>query len=256
MKSLFRIITLITVSLLVVSCFDKDDRNYQYFPNMYKSSSYETYVGYDTDVFKDGQEAKLPVEGTISRGWLPYEYEDTNEGYAQAKANLKNPVPYTEVNLNKGKELYTIYCAICHGDKGDGKGTLAEREKILGIPAYNDPGRAITEGSVYHVMYYGINNMGSYAAQTNEVERWQIDHYVIDLKRQLNGEPKRDFVKENTDAPSFMAKGIALRDQSVESIGEEGHNPVEGEAQEGEVHSELNANTENYSGAEQTSEEN
>ena len=69
-------------------------------------------------------------------------------------------------NLNKGKELYTIYCAICHGDKGDGKGTLAEREKILGIPAYNDPGRAITEGSVYHVMYYGINNMGSYAAQT------------------------------------------------------------------------------------------
>lgn len=221
MKSLFRIITLITVSLVAVSCFHEDDRNYQYFPNMYKSPSYETYVGYDTDVLKGGQEAMLPAEGTISRGWMPYEYEDTNEGYTQAKTNLQNPLPYTEDNVNKGKELYTIYCAICHGDKGDGKGTLAEREKILGIPAYNDPGRAITEGSVYHVMYYGINNMGSYAVQTNEVERWQIDHYVMDLKRQLNGAPKREFEKVDVEGATNMEKGIVLRAQDITEDHEE-----------------------------------
>lgn len=195
MKSLFKIAGVTLMSLLAVSCFNEKDRNYQYFPNMYKSVGYETYGEYE--VFEGSQEAKLPVEGTIPRGWMPYEYDNTTEGYDLAKAELKNPLPYTEDNVNEGKALYTIYCAICHGDKGDGKGTLAQREKILGIPAYDDAGRAITEGSVYHVMYYGINTMGSYAAQTNEKERWQIDHYVMDLKAQLEGKPKREPLTED-----------------------------------------------------------
>ncbi|MBW2962455.1 c-type cytochrome [Mesonia aestuariivivens] len=220
MKSLFRIITLIAVSLVAVSCFQEKGRNYQYFPNMYKSASYETYLEYDGDLFENGQEAKLPVEGTVSRGWMPYEYEDSNEGYQNAKANLSNPLPYTEDNVNEGKALYTIYCAICHGDKGDGKGTLAQREKILGIPAYNDAGRAITEGSIYHVMFYGLNNMGSYAVQTNEFERWQIAHYVLDLKRNLNGEPQREFEDAEIENASSMKKGIALRDAQVEHSNE------------------------------------
>ena len=201
MKRLFNIGLLLVSASLVVGCFNKDDRNYQYFPNMYEPVGYEAYGSYE--VFENTQEAKLPVEGTIPRGWMPYKYEDSNEGYQEAKASLTNPLPYTEDNVNEGKALYTIYCAICHGDKGDGKGTLAEREKILGIPAYNDAGRAITEGSVYHVMYYGLNTMGSYAAQTSEKERWQIDHYVMDLKRQLNGAPKREFVSEE-DAEAMM----------------------------------------------------
>ncbi|WP_121666803.1 c-type cytochrome [Mesonia aquimarina] len=196
MKSLFKIALLTILVFSMASCFDKDHRNYQFFPNMYESVGYEAYGSYE--VFENTQEAKIPVEGSISRGWKPYAFEDTNEGYDSAKATLGNPLPYTEDNVNKGKELYTIYCAICHGDKGDGKGTLAQREKILGIPAYNDAGRAITEGSVYHVMYYGLNTMGSYAAQTNEKERWQIDHYVMDLKRKLDGAPKREFEKESS----------------------------------------------------------
>ena len=43
-----------------------------------------------------------------------------------------------------------------------------KREKILGIPSYADQGRVITEGSVYHVSYYGRNTMGSHANQLNE----------------------------------------------------------------------------------------
>ena len=178
------------------SCQDKDYRNYQYMPNMYQEVSYEAYGKYD--VFANGMEAMDPAPGSVKRGELPYEYEDSQEGYEAAKANLKNPLTYTEDNYNDGKELYTLYCAICHGDKGNGKGTLAEREKILGIPAYNDQGRAITEGSVYHVAFYGINNMGSYASQTTNHELWQIDMYVMSLKSQLNGDPVRPFAEATT----------------------------------------------------------
>ena len=196
MKNSIQILGSLVMLVLLASCHNKDYRNYQYMPNMYQPVSYEAYGKYE--VFPNQMEAMHPAEGSVSRGWMPYEYPDTNEGYQEAKANLKNPVPYTEANLNEGKALYTIYCAICHGDKGNGKGTLAEREKILGIPAYNDQGRAITEGSVFHVTYYGINTMGSYATQTTDRELWLINHYVMDLKADLDGTPKRAFEDETT----------------------------------------------------------
>ena len=60
-----------------------------------------------------------------------------------------------------------------------------EREKILGVPSYDDAGRAITTGSIYHVIYYGRNTMGSYANQLNENERWQVVAYVEKLKADL-----------------------------------------------------------------------
>lgn len=192
MRSVFhKAIALFVLGFSVVSCQDKDDPNYQYMPDMYEPVSYETYGEYR--VFENEQEAKLPVDGTVARGWLPYEYQNNPQGAADAKANLTNPLAYTEDNHAAGKELYTIYCAICHGDNGDGKGTLVEREKILGVPSYDDAGRAITEGSVYHVMYYGLNNMGSYASQTSIEERWQITHYVMSLKNELEGNPAREF---------------------------------------------------------------
>ena len=70
---------IIFTCLLMVSCFDSSKPNYQYFPNMYESVGYETYE--ESKAFSNGFEMQLPVEGTIPRGWIPYEYEDTNEGY-------------------------------------------------------------------------------------------------------------------------------------------------------------------------------
>ncbi|WGK65581.1 c-type cytochrome [Croceiramulus getboli] len=193
-------ISLVVLSLMLFSCADNDEPNYQYMPNMYVSVPYDTYGKYE--VFPDNYEAMQPAQGSVSRGWLPYDYEDSNEGYASAKANLMNPVPLTEENYETGKELYEIYCGICHGSKGAGQGYLVEQEKILGVPSYDDAGRAITPGSIYHVLYYGINTMGSYASQTTEEERWQIIHYVMSLKTQLEGGSAPDFENMETATDS------------------------------------------------------
>lgn len=202
MKSLFNKYILILLAFTTVSCFNKDDRNYQYFPDMYEPVPYEPYGDYE--VFPGGQSARLPAEGSVSRGWLPYEYENNPEGFQAAKAELTNPLPYTESNLNEGRQLYTIYCAVCHGDTGDGQGILVQREKILGIPRYDDQGRDITEGSVYHVMYYGLNAMGSYASQTTSHERWLIDHYVMKLKNDLAGGTERAFDVEEVGTENLI----------------------------------------------------
>jgi mono/diheme cytochrome c family protein len=182
-------VILMVFVLGLISCADKDDPNYQYFPDMYESLAYEAYA--EAEIFPNQQVAMKPADNTISRGWMPYGYDDNLEGYETAKAELKNTLPYTEENLAKGKELYNIYCSICHGKKGNGQGWLVEQEKILGVPSYDDQGRAVTEGSVYHVMYWGINTMGSYASQMSEEELWQVDHYVMKLKAELEGKPVR-----------------------------------------------------------------
>jgi len=187
MKTIINIGIAIIASATLVSCFNDKKPNYQYFPNMYEPVGYEAYGAYD--VFPDQQEAMIPPDNTISRGYTTYEYENSTAGLELAKTELQSPYEVTEENLAAGSQLYTMYCAVCHGDTGDGKGILATREKFLGIPSYADPGRTITVGGVYHVETYGLNAMGSYASQVNEKERWQIAMHVMDLKASLNGEP-------------------------------------------------------------------
>ena len=181
MIKFFKNIAFLILILSITSCFDPSKPNYQYFPNMYESVGYKTYQ--ESDAFPNGIQAQLPVEGSVPRGWQPYEYEDSNEGYESAKLNLKSPLSYSDKNLKNGKKMYDIYCSVCHGSKGDGQGILMEREKFLGIPSYAD--RDITEGSIYHVLMYGINLMGSHAGQVNDEERWQIAQYVLKLRKDL-----------------------------------------------------------------------
>ena len=181
MKSLYKIVAVVGLSFMATSCFDKAKPNYQFFTNMYEAVSYETYS--EHNVFKGGVEAQIPAKGSIKRGFVPYEIPNTPEGYALAKATLKSPLDSTAINQDKAKELYTVYCAICHGDKGDGKGNLVVKEKFLGVPSYKD--REITDGSIFHVVTYGLNSMGSHANQLTQEERWVVADYVLKLKAGL-----------------------------------------------------------------------
>lgn len=187
MKSLIKISMLFGLSISVTSCFDTKSPNYQFFPNMYESVGYETYA--ESEAFNGknqlkGQTAQEPPKGSIKRGFQIYEFENSTAGYELAKENLISPIDsITEKEASKGKELYGIYCAICHGDTGNGKGKLVEREKFLGVPSYAD--RQITEGSVFHVITYGLNSMGSHANQLSQYERWLVTDYVLQLKSKL-----------------------------------------------------------------------
>lgn len=185
MNSFKNIILVFGLLVVLASCQDKTKPNYQFMPNMQEPVGYETYgeVGF----LPDNQQALLPPAHTINRGWLPYGIQNDLEGRDLARLN-KSPLDSLDraVNLAKGKEMYDIFCAICHGPKGAGQGTLVKREKILGVPSYADAGRNITVGSTYHVVYYGLNSMGSYASQMNTTEMWQVSEYVMQLKEDLN----------------------------------------------------------------------
>ena len=181
------IFALSVVALSLTACFHKDKPNYQYMADtdMYFPVGYETYqeAPEGNQALKGGMEAQLPPEHTIKRGWMPYLYPNNNEGYEDAKANLKNPLLADSLavkdHLKEGAALYNIYCMVCHGAEG----ILVQRDKYLGVPNYKD--REITQGSIYHVIYYGRNAMGSYASQITEKERWQVALYVEQLRNKL-----------------------------------------------------------------------
>lgn len=180
MKNLKLIIALVTLTS-IISCNDKRKPQVQYMPDMYVSVPYDVN---GANGIKGEPVNSKPVAGTIARGGHPaYDIADTAEGYDKARAELTNPLEATEANLEKGKAMYTIYCATCHGDKGDGNGVLPQREKFEGIPNYKD--RDINAGSIYHVIMYGKNLMGSHASQLTYNERWQIVHYVEKLRTDL-----------------------------------------------------------------------
>lgn len=193
MKSFVRIISVVILVVALSSCQDKTSRQYQYMSDtdMYIPVGYETYAA--DSIFKNGTSAQLPVEGTIARGNVPYDYANTQEGYILAKDSLRSPLKYktpldsiyrvSDANLEQGKYLYGIYCVTCHGVKGDGQGPLVLNEKFLGIPNYKD--RDITEGSIYHVIMRGRNLMGSHSSQLSATERWQVVHHVEELRKEL-----------------------------------------------------------------------
>ena len=99
MKSLVKVLV-IAVVLVAMSCKNDQAPNYQYMPNMYESVAYETY---SEAPFKNGVEAQTPAEGSIARGHVPFEIENTAEGFQFAKETLKSPLDSTKVDFDKAK---------------------------------------------------------------------------------------------------------------------------------------------------------
>lgn len=192
------IVGLGVLSMLSTACNnDKTTPGYTYMDDMYRSPSIETYAADDNPTFVDGVSAMKPVEGTISRGHVPYEYENTQAGYDSARTTFMMPAEYKDEARIKGtKELYNNMCSHCHGTKGDGNGSLVENEKFAGVPSYDKTRLPdITPGSIYHVLMYGKGVMGSHASQLTEEERWEITSYVW---YQLRGEAM-ETAEEDTD---------------------------------------------------------
>ncbi len=172
----------------------------------------------------------VPVNGKV-----PYYYGDTPEERLRATAEIiSNPFPITDAGLAKGKELYTIFCGICHGEKGDGLGYLVREAnpatgdaggKYPAAPAnlVNDEFSAASNGRFYHAIMYGLNVMGAYKDKLSYEERWQVIHYIRSL--QAANKKLTYSESENTLNPAFgtpaktlkpaTASGSQLSDASV-----------------------------------------
>jgi mono/diheme cytochrome c family protein len=100
---------------------------------------------------------------------------------AEEKA-LKNPVKFTDVSVERGKKIYTTQCALCHGNKGDGKGELAADMKLT-IPDFTKPDslKDRTDGELYAIIGAGKDPMPAQGSRMTEARRWNLVNYVRSL---------------------------------------------------------------------------
>ena len=174
------------------SCGSKREPGRVYMPDMGYSRAYETYAERDSAKFTSDPDNKggliyydnKPVAGTMRRGEeLPYSLPNDSNGYRMS-ASVKNPVEnMTEAEMKETGRLFNINCAICHGEKGAGNGPLGTSGKIGGIANLTlDQYVKMADGTMFHSITYGKNNMGSYASQLSRKQRWMIIKYIRTLQ--------------------------------------------------------------------------
>lgn len=175
MKQIKNILVVIAAVVLLYACSPSggNSTGHEYMPDMAHSIAYESnvYTYYYLNTWdstsvrklKDLSNPRLPVKGTIPRGYagylasdaanfgevhnmlrggtnmnsiavtpnghVPYHYDNNEDERTRASNEIiNNPFPITKAGLDKGKELYDINCGICHGEKGNGLGYLVADE--------------------------------------------------------------------------------------------------------------------------------
>lgn len=196
-KSIYSSVAMAALIIGFTSCGKKDANSpgVEFAPDMYRSPSVEVY---GTSVFNGDtiySQQFLPVKGTIARGYMPYVYANTTEGYEQAGLYLKNPIALNDKVMVEAEALYGKYCVHCHGASGAGDGKVAD--KLPGAPpAYNGALKNLPEGKIFHSITYGKGLMGEHSSILSQQERWKLVHYV----QKLQG-PKETAPADSTKTP-------------------------------------------------------
>jgi mono/diheme cytochrome c family protein len=111
---------------------------------------------------------------------LPYAFEKTDEDRLLAAQTLVNEMESSPENLERGKKMYGIYCMQCHGEKGDGQGSLFVSKKYPYPPAslLSEKMLANPEADIYHVITVGFGVMGEHGSMIPPADRWKIAMYI------------------------------------------------------------------------------
>ncbi|MBZ0202193.1 MAG: DUF3341 domain-containing protein [Ignavibacteria bacterium] len=136
----------------------------------------------ESKFFKDGYSMRKPVEGTVARGFMPYEFKGMPDSTIVI---TPNPLPVTQKSIDLGKKRYDTFCSPCHGFYGKGdsrlKGQFPVPPTLLSQKVMN-----WKDANIYHVITNGQNVMPSYDRSISRDDRWAIIHYMRVLQRSQN----------------------------------------------------------------------
>lgn len=123
------------------------------------------------------QEApRLPPPNTI-----PRQGKERPMGRVEAGERLRNPTAPTAASIEHGKQLFQIYCAICHGPNAKGGGPVAA--KFVPPPDLTlEIFRQRTDGFLYATIRDGGALMPPQGEALSPKERWDIVNYVRHLQ--------------------------------------------------------------------------
>lgn len=196
-------IAFVLVAVAVVSIMGYRGQKFQdtpieVFPDMDRQPKMLEQV--PTEFWGDGRADRDPIPGTrpftteFNREYphtAPRDagYQDTyfftGKNYdSTSDTEWGDGIP-VEVNyelIELGKKKYEIYCAVCHGESGNGNGIT----KQYGINASNLISQIYADrpdGNIYNTINKGYNTMYGYGAKLLPKERWAVVAYLRALQR-------------------------------------------------------------------------
>lgn len=152
-------------------------------PNMDTQPKYTPQAA--SAFFYDGASMRPVVEGTVARGELR---EDTAlyEGRDEAGEYVLTIPASAEVDLERGRERYEIYCTPCHASNGNGKGVLWERAQIDSRDLREQRLIDMPDGQIFDTVTNGLGLMQGYRYPIPAKDRWAIIAHVRVLQQGTN----------------------------------------------------------------------
>ena len=191
---IFKTVFLVLLLVNLYACNrDRNNPGWDYFPDMFYSTAYETYS--KNPNFKDGMTMRVPVPGTVPRDFTPFEYTNDPESRIKAGKELVNPVLVTPEALSRGKAGYTTFCIGCHGTSGEGDGRLFSSGlyPLKPLTLTGSSAVKLKDGELFHTITLGIRSMGAHGSQIRPEDRWKLILYIRTLQeagKNVNSDPK------------------------------------------------------------------
>ena len=114
------------------------------------------------------------------------DYKITPEDVARV-----NPVKSSPEGLAEARKVFGYDCAMCHGDKGDGKGDVVESMKLT-MHDWREPATLanMTDGEIFYILTKGKGKMMAEGDRLSEKLRWNMVNLVRAMAAKGGGEQK------------------------------------------------------------------
>lgn len=181
----YKISFLLLFSVILGSCNrDRNHPGWDYFPDMFYSTAYESYT--KNPNFADSMTMRVPVAGTVPRGFTPFEYTLAPESRIKAGKDLVNPFSADTDILFRGKAVYVTFCIGCHGISGKGDGHLFSSGLYPLKPRslVADKAVKLLDGEIYHSITLGFGSMGAHGSQIKPEDRWKAILYIRKIQEE------------------------------------------------------------------------
>jgi mono/diheme cytochrome c family protein len=122
------------------------------------------------------------LAGFSSKKKNDYHFNNQDPWKAPAWADtLKSPYLDEPLTLAQGEELFTLYCASCHGDGGYGDGAAGGALGQKPANFHDTLVKAQSDGSVFWKISTGRGNMPPFKDVFTDEQRWQLVAYIRHL---------------------------------------------------------------------------
>ncbi len=109
--------------------------------------------------------------------------EQTGWGAPENVKRIRNPVPVTQESLRKGKEIYEMQCATCHGFDGNGRGPISSALNPR-PPSFRTPEQMeMPDGEAFWKLLTGRGEMPSFNKELSKKEIWSVINYIHTLQK-------------------------------------------------------------------------